>query len=498
MKRLSKTVGTLGLLGFAVIASPFAVADDSGWYMGGNIGQSKATIDDLRIAGSLAGFTSTSINDDNRDTGYKLFGGYKLNKNFALEGGYFNLGKFGFTATTVLPAGTLSGNIKLDGLNLDAVGILPITEKFSMFGRIGINYAEAKDNFTTTGSVPVQANLNPSRKQLNHKVGLGLQYNFTESLGMRAEAERYRVNDAVGNKGDIDLFSIGLVYRFGVEKPAPAPIAKVAALEPVAAPPEQITAAAPVPIIVKTQQYCSILDIQFEIKQDEIQREEIEKLKVVGTFMNKYPDTTAVIEGHTDNVGTYEFNMKLSQRRAESVVSFLEEDFHIAPARLKAMGYGETRPVADNSTMEGKQANRRIDAVIVCATDIEGLKVAPARLTMSMEIEFDPYNNEVDPKYYDELGKVANFLNANPTVTVYVEGHADMFVGKQRVTPKLAMGVSTHRAESVVNYLADKLGIPRSRLTAEGFGQTRRVAYDTTLEGQQENRRVNIIFNYVK
>jgi OOP family OmpA-OmpF porin len=117
---------------------------------------------------------------------------------------------------------------------------------------------------------------------------------------------------------------------------------------------------------------------------------------------------------------------------------------------------------------------------------------------MAMEIEFDAYKNDVDPKYYDELGKVANFMKANPTVTAYVEGHADMFVGKQRVTPELAMEVSTHRAESVVNYLADKQGISRSRLTAEGFGQTRRVTYGTTLDDQQEDRKVNIIFNYVK
>ena len=190
MKRLSKTVGALGLVGCAVIASPNAVADDSGWYMGGNIGQSRATIDDVRITGSLAGFTSTSIADDNRNTGYKLFGGYRFNKNFALEGGYFDLGKFGYTATTVLPAGTLIGNTKLDGLNLDAVGILPITGKFSVFGRIGMNYAEAKDSFSNTGAVPVPANPNPNKHETNPKVGIGLQYDFTGSLGMRAEAER--------------------------------------------------------------------------------------------------------------------------------------------------------------------------------------------------------------------------------------------------------------------------------------------------------------------
>ena len=52
-----------------------------------------------------------------------------------------------------------------------------------------------------------------------------------------------------------------------------------------------------------TQRYCSILDVQFEINRHEIRREDKEKLAVVGTFLRKYTDTTAVIEGHTDNVG---------------------------------------------------------------------------------------------------------------------------------------------------------------------------------------------------
>lgn len=134
MKKLTRTIGTMGLVGFAVIVSSFAVADDSGWYGGINVGQSKAKIDDARIAGSLGAFNANSITDYNSNTSYKLFGGYKFNKHFALEAGYFNLEKFGFTAAT-LPAGTLSGQTKLDGINLDAVGILPITEKFSAFGR---------------------------------------------------------------------------------------------------------------------------------------------------------------------------------------------------------------------------------------------------------------------------------------------------------------------------------------------------------------------------
>ena len=221
--KFARASGMLGLVALAVMASPFAVAQDSGWYGGLNLGQSRAKIADARIRAELlgSGLTMTSIAEDERDTGYKLYGGYRLHRNFAIEGGYFNLGKFGFTANTV-PLGTLRGDIKLQGLNLDAVAILPITERFSAFGRLGLNYAQARDSFAGTGAVTV-LNPNPSKRDTNYKFGAGLQYDLTERLGMRLEAERYRINDAVGNKGDINLFSIGLLYRFGEKTPAPAP-----------------------------------------------------------------------------------------------------------------------------------------------------------------------------------------------------------------------------------------------------------------------------------
>ena len=215
--KLARASQTLGLVVLAAIASPYAVADDTGWYGGVNIGQSKAKIDDAHITSNLlgGGFATSSISNDDSDTGYKLFAGYKYNKNFAVEGGYFDLGQFGFTATTV-PAGTLNGNLKLKGLNLDAVGILPINEKFSAFGRVGMNYAESKDSFSGSGAVNV-LNPNPSKREANLKFGAGLQYDFDQSIGMRAEAERYRINDAVGSKGDIDVLSVGMVYRFPVK-----------------------------------------------------------------------------------------------------------------------------------------------------------------------------------------------------------------------------------------------------------------------------------------
>jgi len=256
------------------------------------------------------------------------------------------------------------------------------------------------------------------------------------------------------------------------------------------APPVQVI----VPVPVRTEQYCAILDFRFEIDQDEIQLEEQEKLATVGAFMTRYPNSFALIEGHTDNVGTPEYNLALSQRRADSVVNYLVNKLEIAPTRLTAVGYGETRPLFDNDSELGKRMNRRIDAVIACVTDVAGLTVLHARLTMALQIEFDQNRAELKPEYSADLSKVAYLMKANPLITATVEGHT----GNLQATPELAMEISRQRAKNVVNALVDDFGIARSRLAVEGFGETRRIAYNTSLEGQQENRRVNIIFTYPK
>jgi OOP family OmpA-OmpF porin len=84
------------------------------------------------------------------------------------------------------------------------------------------------------------------------------------------------------------------------------------------------------------------------------------------------------------------------------------------------------------------------------------------------------------------------FLKANPTVTATVEGHT----GNLHGTPAHAQEVSSMRAQHVVDYLVDNFGVSASRLTASGLGSNRRFAYNTSVEGQQENRRVNIIIDY--
>jgi OmpA-OmpF porin, OOP family len=105
------------------------------------------------------------------------------------------------------------------------------------------------------------------------------------------------------------------------------------------------------------------LEIVFDTAKADIKPRYDAKIKEVADFMTKYPKTTAIIEGHTDNVGSDESNLRLSTRRAESVRNYLIQKFGIAPERLTAKGYGSSRPVADNATAEGRQKNRRINAI---------------------------------------------------------------------------------------------------------------------------------------
>jgi outer membrane protein OmpA-like peptidoglycan-associated protein len=254
------------------------------------------------------------------------------------------------------------------------------------------------------------------------------------------------------------------------------------------APLEALPAAEPAPGRFK---YCITLHTEFDIDKASIRPEYRDELAKVGDFMKQYPTTTAVIEGHSDNVGPAEHNLDLSGRRAESVVNYLVEKFGIERSRLSPVGYGATRPVADNATDAGKQANRRIEAIIDCAFDVKKV-TPPDRLCMTLKVEFDTGKADIKPQYRDEIAQVGEYLQKYPTATAVIEGHTDNVGGYD-----YNMKLSRQRAENVVSYLAKNFGIDRARLSAKGYGYTRRVAYNTTAEGRQQNRRINAIIDCV-
>lgn len=107
----------------------------------------------------------------------------------------------------------------------------------------------------------------------------------------------------------------------------------------------------------------SLADILFDFDKSTLKRDVEFNLVRVATILNQFPEMFIAVEGHTDNVGTEEYNLDLSKRRAQSVYEFLVSQ-GVAAERMTVEGFGMSRPVEDNSTDEGRQRNRRVDLVI--------------------------------------------------------------------------------------------------------------------------------------
>ena len=106
------------------------------------------------------------------------------------------------------------------------------------------------------------------------------------------------------------------------------------------------------------------LNVQFDNGKANIKPKYHDDIKIVADFMKKYPSATAIIAGHTDNVGKELVNVKLSYRRAANIKEYLVREFGVDRSRIRTIGYDYQKPVAGNQTAQGRQANRRGEARI--------------------------------------------------------------------------------------------------------------------------------------
>jgi len=103
-----------------------------------------------------------------------------------------------------------------------------------------------------------------------------------------------------------------------------------------------------------------------------------EELKSMANVLNNYPDTKIKVDGHTDSTGSESYNQSLSERRAKSVSGYLRS-LGISIDRITEQGFGESIPVADNNTVEGRSLNRRVEIGIIAD---ENLKEAAEKGTL--------------------------------------------------------------------------------------------------------------------
>ena len=107
----------------------------------------------------------------------------------------------------------------------------------------------------------------------------------------------------------------------------------------------------------------SLSDILFDTNKSELRQEAQIGLAKVSVILMQYPEMHISVEGHTDNVGAEDYNLKLSEKRAKSVYDFLVRE-GVPADHLDTKGFGMSQPVASNETAEGRQKNRRVDLVI--------------------------------------------------------------------------------------------------------------------------------------
>ena len=104
-------------------------------------------------------------------------------------------------------------------------------------------------------------------------------------------------------------------------------------------------------------------DVMFDVNSSSLKPGAYDEINRVANVLSQYPQTRLTISGHTDSTGSEDYNLQLSQRRADAVKNALVGQ-GVSAARMNTIGYGEANPIADNSTEHGRQLNRRVEVRI--------------------------------------------------------------------------------------------------------------------------------------
>ncbi len=265
----------------------------------------------------------------------------------------------------------VSSRNRINGKHKNIKGELTSLDAIYHFGSPGVGlrpYVSSGIAYQSIGQAK------PGRDQSTFiNVGTGLKYYITDMLYARAGVEgMYNIDDGYSEwQGGV---GVGLNFGGNAGKKKPAePVAAVCTDADndgvcdnvdrcpdtpanTAVDAEGCTAVAEV---VRVE-----LDVKFDFDKAKVKEESYADIKNLADFMNQYPQTTTTVEGHTDSVGPDAYNQKLSERRAKAVRDVLVDQYGVPGSRVDSVGYGETRPVADNATEAGRAINRRVEAEV--------------------------------------------------------------------------------------------------------------------------------------
>jgi OOP family OmpA-OmpF porin len=306
-----KKLGVLGAAIFMIIYAQFASAESEGnVYLG--LGASALALDNSRVVGiptSSPGHSSKMFNG---------IIGYQFNDLWAAD----------------LTLGTdFSGEVGTDQAQINGYRFFG-ANKWRPYLSAGVSAFDV-DNATDSSTQQIQG-------------GFGVSGDLSDNLELRLG---YQVFFDLGDESNNDK-ALGLALNWHFKKPK-----TVAVSQPVAQPesaPRQKE-------VVDTYE----LVVEFDFDKYNIKKVYGPQFEEIAKVLRESPDISMTIEGHTDWIGTEEYNQRLSQRRANAVKDKFIQDYGIGKSRISTLGYGETRPIADNNTTAGRQRNRRAISVIL-------------------------------------------------------------------------------------------------------------------------------------
>ena len=207
-KRFSKTL-SLGVLCAVAAGSSVAASeqDQSGWYLGTGIGYS--TISPKFENSTLQKAADDHFSQKKHDTGFKLYGGYQFNENWAIEAQYINLGKYK-AEPELLPKDLAGVTVKVSGIAVNGVASYHFSEDFSVLAKAGILQTKLDTDMFAPG-----VRYSGSTTKTMPLLGIGAEYRLTPRLSLRAEYEYYgeqKIKDFI--KVRTDMATLGLRYRF--------------------------------------------------------------------------------------------------------------------------------------------------------------------------------------------------------------------------------------------------------------------------------------------
>lgn len=404
--------------------------------------------------------------------------------------------EFGYDYSPDVEYGNTNESMHISRLYLNAIKDFKLTNNFVLYGIAGIGYEDiANKEFDDNGGIFGQ-------------YGAGLKYYFNENIALRTEV-RHALK--FKNEGINNLFyTLGVTVSFGKKQESvPAPVVAEqrppalidiyiedkesdeivieevaeATIEPAAEPQPVITEekrSETEETVLKTMAlsipgFDSNLSgihgyYNFNFDNANVLEKDRDVADAIAKDLRQFKNIRLRAEGHTDNIGSKWYNLKLSQKRANVVKNELIKS-GIAPKQIETEGYGFDYPIAPNTTKEGRAANRRVNVLFTTT------------------VAYFDSNSAVLPEEGDKAVKlIADKLESFDTVKIRAEGHADS-TGSKWYNLKL----SQNRAIAVKNKLVE-YGIDADRVETKGFSDDKPLKTNITEEGKAANRRVDVLF----